>query len=313
MIRSDLAAARVPWVRSRVLWVGLALLGSLVCYYALLRVAASLATVEVSGVSAALSWAPSLSKEALRKIQGDSAEVGASARFLGCCGALFGIYGLLLRALRGAQPNSVQFCVFGSGVVLLAALVCSPIMFSSDMYAYALYGRLASIYHSSPYIDDPGIVPTDPYLRLLRGYLPSVYGPLWTMISSAVSRVSGENTGMTVALFRVLAAGSVAAGAGFIWSALRRYAPERTAQGLALFMWNPLVLLEAGVSGHNDATMVAFMLAAVWLHVRGYKASAVVAFLLSAMVKFLTGVLAPLYMLMVASGTPRLERARLLY
>ena len=80
---------------------------------------------------------------------------------------------------------------------------------------------------------------------------------------------------------------------------LRRHAPTRATQGLVFFLWNPLVVVECGMSGHNDSVMLVFVLLGVWLHLRGWKTTAVVAMTLSSMVKFITGMLIPLYVLLV--------------
>jgi len=58
------------------------------------------------------------------------------------------------------------------------------------------------------------------------------------------------------------------------------------------------------MSGHNDGTMISLAILGVWLHLRGWKSTAVVAFTLSALVKFLTGMLVPLYILMVLRTLP---------
>jgi hypothetical protein len=79
-----------------------------------------------------------------------------------------------------------------------------------------------------------------------------------------------------------------------------------------MFLWNPLVILESGLSGHNDATMVALAVLGVWLHFKGWKTGTVVALTLSALVKFTTGMLVPLYILMVLRGM-RGWRERILF
>jgi hypothetical protein len=66
-----------------------------------------------------------------------------------------------------------------------------------------------------------------------------------------------------------------------------------------LFLWNPLVLIESVLGGHNDTCMMFLALVAVWLHLRGWKAGAVVALTLSALVKVITAPLVPLYILMI--------------
>ncbi len=57
--------------------------------------------------------------------------------------------------------------------------------------------------------------------------------------------------------------------AWFIQSILRRVAPAYVEAGLALWLWNPLVLNEGVINGHNDLVLWAVTLAGIWLLVRG--------------------------------------------
>jgi len=119
--------------------------------------------------------------------------------------------------------------------------------------------------------------------------MSSWYGPLWTLISAGLAWLGGNHVGLTALLFRGLSVGAALGAAALLWSHLRRTVPERAAQGLVLFLWNPLLVIETGLSGHNDAIMLALVLLGVWLHLRGWKVAAVVSLTLSVLVKFLTG------------------------
>lgn len=224
--------------------------------------------------------------------------------FLCVCVALFAIYAVMLRVVKGCKAASVQGIAFGSGALFLFTQLLSPVMLSTDMFAYAFYGRVLSLHGANAYATDLR-VSSDPFLILFgHQYEGSVYGPLWTLVSAVVAPIGGNHVGLVVLLFRTVAILSVLGGAALIFSIVRRHSPERAAQGLVMFLWNPLVIFETGLSGHNDATMIALALLAVWLHQRGFKACAVVSFTLSALVKFLTGMFVPLYMLMVLRGMP---------
>jgi hypothetical protein len=74
--------------------------------------------------------------------------------------------------------------------------------------------------------------------------------------------VTGDNIGMGILFIRSIAAAAAIGCGGLIWLALRPVNPGAAAAGMALWLWNPLVPLEAGMSGHNDLLLVAFLLAA---------------------------------------------------
>jgi hypothetical protein len=219
--------------------------------------------------------------------------------------ALFVAYGLALRTVAGRSSGALEAAVFGLGTLYLAFQVASPIMFSSDVYSYTVFGRLFAFYHVDPAVDIAVLPADDLYLRLWKeDPEPSPYGPLWTLISAGIAWIGSERPGLTVLLFRGLACLGVLGASAVIWSGLRRVAPHTAAQGLVFFLWNPLTVLEAGLSGHNDAVMIALFLAGIAMHLRGRTFLAMVFFILSALIKFATGPLVPIYVLMCLRRLP---------
>jgi len=251
-------------------------------------------------------WAMPVTRELLGARQDQSNDLRTALQFFCCFAGLFGAYGLMLRLAKGCRSVRMQNFVFFSGAAFLAVNLLSPVMLSTDIYSYALYGRIVSFYGGDACAElNPAGSSSDPFFVLLgHPYMSSVYGPLWTVISGVVTRIAGVQIGLTVLLFRGVAAAAVVASGGLIWKILRQISPERATLGLVLFMWNPLVIIESGLSGHNDATMAALLLLGVWLHLKRRKTGAVVAFTCSALVKFVTGPLVLLYLFMVLRQIP---------
>ncbi len=281
-----------------VLWICAALLIGL--HVLLPFTAAPLSQSEPSFAGEVFPWLGVPTRESLHLLETATGQWRACLPFTLVCAALFVVYAKMFRALRGVQPLAVQRIVFAAGAVAMLTYVFSPVMLSTDIFAYAMYGRAASVYGGNPYAATMPFPDTDPfYVQFGDEYLPSWYGPIWTLISEAATWFTGERLGVTVLVFRLISIAFALATSGFIWSSLRKYSPENAARGLVLFMWSPLLIMETGLSGHNDPVMLAFVALGVWLHLRGHKACAVVALTLSALVKFLTGMLVPLYMLLV--------------
>jgi hypothetical protein len=219
--------------------------------------------------------------------------------------ALFAAYGLALRTVAGRSSRALEAAVFGLGAVYLAFQVAAPIMFSSDVYIYTAFGRLFAFHHVDPAVDIAVLPADDLYLRLWADERePSPYGLFWTLISAGIAWIGGERVGLTVLLFRGVACLGVLGASAVLWSGLRRVAPHRAAQGVVFFLWNPLVVLEAGLSGHNDAVMIALFLAGISMHLRGRTSLAMAFFILSALVKYATGPLVPIYVLMCLRRLP---------
>ena len=262
--------------------------------------AAPLSQSEPSFAGEVFPWLSAPTKDSLHALQSATGAFRACGPFVLVCAALFAVYAFMFRSLRGVQSLPIQATVFAAGAAVLLSYVFSPVMFSTDIFAYAMYGRTASVYGGNPYAETMPFPDTDPfYIQFAEVYLPSWYGPVWTFISAGVTWLTGENLGVTVLVFRLVSIVSALAASGFIWSCLRKYSPENATRGLVLFLWNPLLVMETGMSGHNDPVMLALVICGVWLHLRGHKAGAVMALTLSALVKFLTGMLIPLYMLLV--------------
>lgn len=282
----------------RRLWLlGLVLLG---IYVVLPGLAAGVTLAEPSFASELFHWVKRCSRESLVAWRETGQHAYGPAEFLALCGVLFGLYALAVRLAGRHQDLRTQRLIFAFGTLFLLVQIFSPVMLSTDVFAYTLYGRVVSVYHANPYFASPPIAAGDPFLHLFgQEYLPSWYGPIWTMLSAGLARFGGEHIGFTVLLFRLTAIAAAIGCAGLIWASLRHHAPERAAQGLVFFLWNPLVVIETGLNGHNDSVMLALVLLSVWLHLRGWKTGAVIALTLSAFVKFLTGMLVPLYLLLV--------------
>ncbi len=280
------------------LWLCAALLVGL--HLLLPFTAAPLSQSEPSFAGEVFPWLSVPTKDSLQAHQTATGAFSAAMPFVLVCAALFAVYATIFRSLRGVQSLAVQRMVFVAGAAAMLTYIVSPVMFSTDIFAYAMYGRAASVYGGNPYAATMPFPDTDPFfVQYGIEYIPSWYGPIWTFISEGATWCTGERLGVTVLVFRLIAIGCALVTSAFIWGSLRKYSPENATRGLVLFMWNPLLVMETGLSGHNDSVMLALVASGVWLHLRGHKACAVVALTLSALVKFLTGMLVPLYILLV--------------
>ena len=164
-------------------------------------------------------------------------------------------------------------------VMAFLAVLRAPIG-SHDLWSYVSYGRMVSQHGANPYVTVPAAFPHDISHRLVGWrHTPSVYGPLFTLYSAALTKVAGNSLWVARLGFQLLAAGSVA------WCLLALQRAGRYA-ALTLVALQPFVWVSVVNEGHNDAVMAALLLAAV-VAFSGEKvgrASALTA--LAAMVKF---------------------------
>jgi hypothetical protein len=215
---------------------------------------------------------------------------------------------LLREAFRGRVPTA---WIVGLVIAAHVLILFVPLLFSRDVYSYAYYGRIAAG-GGNPYSETPLDHSDDPlwdYVGPKWVDTPSVYGPAWTALSSAVARTTSDPQGQ-VDSYRVLAVAASLATCGAIAWVVRSRRPDRLAFALAAFGANPVVLFHSVASGHNDLLVALTIVVALGLALRDRVAWAVAVLAVGAAIKA-TAVL-PLVLLVVWAvwRRPRGARAR---
>lgn len=196
---------------------------------------------------------------------GDLTEITlAGTRFSLTLGALFVAYLVGLRLLGHLAGVRGAVIVFGFAVAFQMQQLDAPAMLSSDPYSYLMYGRIAALHGGDPYLNLPAAYPDDPVLPYIYWTeTPSFYGPLWTIVSAGLAMAGGDTVGLAILLLRGIAAIAALGAGALIWISARRSGTVSPALAAAIWLWNPLVPLETGLSGHNDSVLVALLLGTV--------------------------------------------------
>jgi alpha-1,6-mannosyltransferase len=131
------------------------------------------------------------------------------------------------------------------------------------------------------------------------------------LLSGGAAWLSGGDLSRGLLAFKgmgVLAYAVVAVGAYCI---VRRDYPERTLPSVLLFGWNPLVLFEGIVNGHNDLLMAALLILAAYSMAVHRPRWSFGLLILSVLVKFVTVILFPAFLLWwLRRRLPRVVRVR---
>ena len=228
--------------------------------------------------------------------------------------ALFSAY-LAAVCLAGRSWSACgRNVVLGFAVLFQTFALVAPDMLSTDLYAYIFYGRMFGVYHGSPYLEVPAQYPGDPfYEHVYWKFAPSFYGPLWTLISGPLARAAGEDVAVAVLMFKALAVASALATCALVAGILERVDSRSALAGTLLLAWNPLFVVESGLSGHNDIVMALLVVAGLGLIVARRPALAVGAIMLGGLVKFIALGLLPLVGLFALHNLPnRRHRVQLL-
>ena len=179
--------------------------------------------------------------------------------------ALVVCYALIIRLVAEVPSRREWIVIAGVPLAIqIGWLIVHPIL-STDVYSYLVdaalaYAGLSPYEHASR-----EVAGTDLGRHLVEyGWRPKAvvppYGPVWINVVSVVGPFVG-NLPVAVRLIKLIAIAAAALAAFIIF----RVAPAgaRT-RAFAAFWWNPVVIIECGGEGHNDAVMVAAVLLALW-------------------------------------------------
>ncbi|MDQ3856765.1 MAG: hypothetical protein M3281_10285 [Chloroflexota bacterium] len=193
-------------------------------------------------------------------------------------------------------------------------LLLLPALFSGDLYLYIFYGRIISAYGENPFLMAPNQFASDPFYSLvIWHWLPSAYGPVWLLVSGALSAIAGDSLLANVLVLKSALLGVHVLTVVLIWRLLRVTRPELAPWGAVFYGWNPLVLIETAGNGHNEALLCLFIVLCMLSVVRRRWAIATVFLVTAAMVKPIALLLFPALMLAWArSLTGAQSRARAL-
>ncbi len=218
--------------------------------------------------------------------------------------------------------STIRGCIWSGAMLAGAIYIVTPAMLSHDITVYAGYSRLLAIYHANPYFVPMSSFPRDPLTRF-DDWAPvvSAYGPIWMLVCGFWGWLLNPDPSTYVVAFRFFALAMHLLNTWLVGRTLQTMgrSPRTVTLGMLLYAWNPLVLLESSLGGHNDVFMITFVLAGIMitfvlagillaahaeqrdqlLHTSGYLLPAV-AFTLAVLVKFTAIPILAAYLLLLA-------------
>jgi hypothetical protein len=168
---------------------------------------------------------------------------------------------------------------------VLPMLVIAPI-FSRDVFSYAAQGEMMTR-HLSPYKFGPWTLGSGPYptgVDPLWTNVPSAYGPLFLSVDGWIAAATGHSALWTVVGLRLLEVLAVVILA-FAVPVLARAMSVDAGNAFVLCLLNPLTILTLVGGAHNDALMVALLVAGLALAVRKHPVLGLIACAMAASIK----------------------------
>jgi hypothetical protein len=222
------------------------------------------------------------------------------------------------RRRTASDQRLVRHCIWISTLLAGLIYVLTPAMLSHDILVYASYSRVLATYHANPYFTPIAAFPQDPFTPMnYWAKTVSAYGPLWTLLCGFWGWLLSPDPANYVLAFRFFALAMHLLNTWLVGRTLQAMgrSPRTVTLGMLLYAWNPLVLLESSLGGHNDVFMLTFVLAGILLavcaerrgqllRVRGYL-PATVALTLAVLVKFTALPILAAYLLLLICKTLR--------
>jgi hypothetical protein len=195
---------------------------------------------------------------------------------------LFAVYVLVLHRWRH-HPLSPA-AVARIGVVPGACAVLALPANTTDIMSYVALGRVALIHGVNPYLHPPSEVLTD-FLTYVTWDLPLPYGPLVIPPFMLAAWVSTKSVILSLVVLKTVWLAAHVCSCRILYGILTRARLEFPAAGVFLFAYNPLVVLEHLINGHNDGLMILGIVCSIWAVQRGRNTLAILAALLAVLVK----------------------------
>ncbi|GAB7040081.1 MULTISPECIES: polyprenol phosphomannose-dependent alpha 1,6 mannosyltransferase MptB [Catenuloplanes] len=179
-------------------------------------------------------------------------------------GAVVGAWLLTGRHAAHLPPRAL----YAVAAAWAAPLLLARPLFSGDVWSYLAQGATAAL-GLDPYRLGPAsaLGADSVFTAQVSHYwadTPAPYGPAWMLLSRGVALLTGENLGVGVLAYRLVALAGVVL---IAWALPRLAVRAGTSPGVAVWLGllNPLMLWHLVAGVHNDALMLGLMLAGLEL------------------------------------------------
>ena len=291
-----------------------------------------------AGLVALYPLAQGLLKPRMTWAQQNGGVLPTAAAHIGIYVALTVLYAIAIeQAQRIGMEASADSCASAEASIPVALIVIGWLAFSlillfsfpgesADIFDYIFRGRMLTEYGLSPLAHRPIEISNMPFHRYVSwSEWVDAYGPVWEYASAAVALAVKQLTSPAELLVHInqtcdvqpavctllakyvtgyrLFAVALTGVCGLLVSSIAQHMSSSrlaASAALALWLWNPLVLISTAIGAHNDVLMLVFVLLAVWLAQRNRWLLALLALFAAAHVKFTALVLLPMLCLWMA-------------
>lgn len=188
---------------------------------------------------------------------------------------------------------------------LYALVLLAPPLISTDIFSYQAYARLGAMYGTDPYLRGPHAIALDPifpYIGAMWSYIPSAYGPVFTIFSYVLAPLS---IAASVFAYKAIATVACLGIVALVWQCARLRGTDPV-RAVALVGLNPLLVVYSLGGGHNDLLMLLGVVGALYAFLASRERLGGGLTVLAIAVKLTGGLILPFA---IAAGGPRRPRS----
>ncbi|MCX6782612.1 MAG: hypothetical protein NTZ20_01255 [Candidatus Levybacteria bacterium] len=202
-------------------------------------------------------------------------------------------YWLFLRSVENKKISDKLFIKI-IGITVGILLFTYPAMLSFDIFNYTTTSKVLYLYKENPYITMPIEFSNDEFLQYTRAANKvALYGPLWILITGIPYIFNSISFLSSLLVMKVIVAVCYLGIGYLIW----RF--TKNMYSVALFLLNPLVIIETLISSHNDSVMMLLVLGSYFLLSKKKIFYGMVVFMASVLVKYVSIVLLPVILFLI--------------
>ena len=219
-----------------------------------------------------------------------SAKIYVSLLFI-----MFALYTAILQYCKTSKSAIFPWKFF---LIIILILTLAYPMLSYDVFNYMFHSKILWFYHQNPHLHAPLEYTGDLWLRFMRWvHTSSAYGPVFTAIESPAYLLG---IGKFVPVLYLM---KLTMSAFFVWCVyligkLTRamgFTQANSTYAQLLLAFNPFIIMEVVVNGHNDAVMIALFLLSLYYSLKSKLIPSFISLLASIGTKFVTALTLPMY------------------
>jgi hypothetical protein len=208
------------------------------------------------------------------------------------------LYFVGLRAAHRTSSKAAWMIVIGGTLAFIIVFLFMAPVDARDIYDNIFHGRILGVYGANPFRDLISGFPHDPFFKYpWWKNSPSAYGPLWEALAGITARLAGDGIIANILAFKILPGIFHLMSIAVVFFFLRRTEPQHALAGALLLGWNPVVLYETWGNGHNDITMMFWVLLAALLISQKKFSLGTLSLVAGTLIKFIPALLIPAAML----------------